>query len=117
MEKKPTPKQLSKKAREIWEEITLTYEMVPSDYPLLELALTCWDEMRTIKAKIDKDGFILGDGKKRKAHPGISALKESRLVFLRTWKLLGFPVSLENDNIQDHRGFGRPSNLTKERAK
>jgi len=117
MEKRLPPRILSKKAKEIWQEVTLTYEMVPSDYPLLELALTSWDEAQAIKAKIEKDGFILTDGKKRKAHPGISALKESRLVFLRTWKLLGFPVSLEDDNIQDHRGFGRPTNLTKGRVK
>jgi len=78
------PEHLQPATREWWRGIVRTYELEPHHLKLLTLLCESWDRLLLIRRRIKRDGmFIRNRLGELKAHPGLAAERQERVVFAR----------------------------------
>lgn len=97
------PKTLSRGSKILWGRILGTCKILPAELQLLKVALEAKDEADECRLKIKEEGWTyIGPDGRPCLHPLAKQMKESRGIFMRAWKILGFRSE------DDIRRPGRP---------
>ena len=102
--KKQAPKVLSKRARAIFKEIQLEYEIIDAaGCLLLQAALESWDIQQDALKSIKDEGILIkGSHESLKKNPAVQIERDSKAMVLSSFKALNLDYELENHQI------GRP---------
>lgn len=97
------PKHLSLEAKRIWKELVEEYSIEDSaGLRILRVSLESFDRVQAARKAIDHDGMTITDKFGQvKAHPLLSAERDSRAAFLAGLKAL-------NLDLEPLRDIGRP---------
>jgi P27 family predicted phage terminase small subunit len=103
--KKPTPpRDLTRAARAVWNDLVETYEIDrPAELLLLEAAVRAWDRMTAAAATLAAEGATVKDrwGQPR-AHPAAAIERDARAGLVAALKALDLELA------PSPRHFGRP---------
>ena len=99
------PKHLTRLAQADWKRFHADYQLDSDCEDILRELLEAMDRKREAQAMLAKDGITIKNrfGELR-PHPACSVERDMRLQILRCLKMLGLPLSEENDK----RKPGRP---------
>ena len=102
--KKQPPRILSKKAKKIFKEIQLEYEIFDkAGCLLLQAAMESWDIQQDALKSIKEEGILIkGTHETLKKSPAVQIERDSKAMFLSSLKALNLSYEAENHQI------GRP---------
>jgi P27 family predicted phage terminase small subunit len=87
-----TPRHLQAAGRDLWRRVAGAYALEPHHEAILQAAAEAADRIAEARAAIEADGAYVEGRFGKKAHPGLSVERDSRIAMLRAIRELGLDL-------------------------